>query len=169
MPGDVGYPRGMPQAMTTEDWRIVHLLSEDAADLERTAQELGWSAEQLRARVAELRARGVLGEISARVRPDAVGLPVTGFYVIRVAQNADTYEAVRRLLQDTDQVEEAHAVSGQYDWLVKVRAQSVEDLQHLLTAKFALMPGFVRAETLVVLSTACDYANVHAVTFPLEP
>ena len=36
---------------------------------------------------------------------DAVGLPVAAFYVIRVAQNVDTYEAVGRLLKDTDQVE----------------------------------------------------------------
>jgi DNA-binding Lrp family transcriptional regulator len=67
-----------------------------------------------------------------------------------------------------DQVEEAHAISGRYDWLVKVRAESVEELQHLLTTKLALLPGFVRAETLVALSTACDYTNVHAATFPLE-
>ena len=137
----------MPQRLSAEDWRIVHLLAEDAADLELISRELGWTIEETRARIASLRQRGVLGEIAARIRPEAVG----------------------RLLKDTDQVEEAHAVSGQYDWLVKVRAEGVEDLQQLLTAKFALMPGFVRAETLVVLSTACDYANVHAATYPLEP
>jgi Lrp/AsnC family transcriptional regulator, regulator for asnA, asnC and gidA len=158
----------MPQSLSTEDWRIVHLLAEEAGDLEQISRELGWTIEETRDRIASLRERGILGEIAARVRPEAVGLPVTAFYVIRVAQNMDTYEAVGRLLKATDQVEEAHAVSGQYDWLVKVRAASVEDLQHLLTAKFALMPGFVRAETLVVLSTACDYANVHAATYPLE-
>ena len=95
----------MPQRLSAEDWRIVHLLAEDAADLELISRELGWTIEETRARIASLRQRGVLGEIAARIRPEAVGLPVTAFYVIRVAQNADTYEAVGRLLKDTDQVE----------------------------------------------------------------
>ena len=158
----------MPQDITPDDWRVIHLLAEDAADLQRVARELGRTAEEVSAHVERLRERGVVSDITARVDPAAVGLPITGFYVLHVAQNADTYQGVERLLRDMDQVEEAHAVSGRYDWLVKVRAASVEELQQLLTTRLALLPGFVRAETLVVLSTACDYANVHAATFPLE-
>lgn len=158
----------MPQDLTSDDWRVIHLLAEDAADMPRVARELGRSAEEVSAHVERLRERGVVGEISARIDPGAIGLPITGFYVLHVAQNADAYQAIERLLRDMDQVEEAFAVSGRYDWLVKVRARSVEELQHLLTTRLALLPGFVRAETLVVLSTACDYTNVHAATFPLE-
>jgi DNA-binding Lrp family transcriptional regulator len=55
-----------------------------------------------------------------------------------------------------------------YDWLVKVRAATLEEFQHVLTTKLALLPGLVRAERVVVLSTACDHTNVHAATFPPE-
>lgn len=158
----------MSEALSSDDWRLIHLLAEDAADLPRLARELEWSVAEVSARIETLRERGVIGEVAARIRPAAVGLPVTGFYVLHVAQNADTYDALERMLRDIDQVEEAHAVSGRYDWLVKVRAASVEDLQRLLTGQLALLPGFVRAETLVVMSTACDYSNVHAATYPLE-
>lgn len=158
----------MPEALSPDDWRLIHLLSDDAADLPRLSRELGTTPQELAARIERLRDRGVISEIAARISPATVGLPVTGFYMLHVAQNADTYESVERMLRDIDQVEEAHAVSGRYDWLVKVRASSVEDLQHLLTDQLALLPGFVRAETLVVMSTACDYANVHAATYPLE-
>jgi DNA-binding Lrp family transcriptional regulator len=158
----------MREELSAEDWKLIHLLADDAADLAKLARELGRTVEEVTAHVETLRQRGVIADVTARINPSAVGLPVTGFYVLHVAQNADTYEAVERMLQDIDQVEEAHAVSGRYDWLVKVRAASVEDLQHLLTGQLALLPGFVRAETLVVMSTACDYANVHAATYPLE-
>lgn len=147
---------------------MLHLLANDASDLPRVARELERPLEAVRADIERLTAAGVIDAVNARISPAAVGLPVTGFYVLHVAQNADTYKAVERMLRDIDQVEEAHAVSGRYDWLVKVRAASVEDLQSLLTVKLALLPGFVRAETLVVLSTACDYPNVHAATYPLE-
>jgi DNA-binding Lrp family transcriptional regulator len=158
----------VPEDLTPDDWRVIHLLAEDAADLPRIARELGRTVEEVSAHAERLRERGVVTEITARINPGAIGLPITGFYVLQVAQNADTYEAIERLLRDMDQVEEAYAISGRYDWLVKVRAESVEELQHLLTTRLALLPGFVRAETLVVLSTACDYTNVHAATFPLE-
>ena len=158
----------MPHDLTPDDWRVIHLLAEDAGDLPRVARELERTVEEVSAHVERLREQGVVTEITARISPGAVGLPITAFYVLQVAQNADSYQAVERLLRDMDQVEEAHAVSGRCDWLVKVRAASVEELQQLLTTRLALLPGFVRAETLVVLSTACDYANVHAATFPLE-
>jgi DNA-binding Lrp family transcriptional regulator len=156
------------QELNAEDWRLVHLLAEDAADLARIARELGRSVEDVSAHAERLRERGIVSEITARINPPAVGLAVTGFYLLHVAQNAATYEAMEQMLRDIDQVEEAHALSGRYDWLVKVRATSVEDLQRLLTEQLALLPGFVRAETFVVLSTACDYSNVHAATYPLE-
>ncbi|MGC9221119.1 MAG: Lrp/AsnC family transcriptional regulator [Solirubrobacteraceae bacterium] len=158
----------MCQKLSAEDWRTIHLLGEDATDMDRVASELGCSPEDLRERIESLSARGVLSGVTATIRPEAVGLPVTGFYVLQVAQNADTYQSFERLLGDIDQVEEAHAISGRYDWLVKVRARSLEDLQRLLTGRLALLPGYIRAETLVVMKTACDYQNVHAATFPLE-
>lgn len=132
------------------------------------AEEVGVGPDELRARLASLRERGVLDGVLARIAPAAVGLPITAFYLLRVAQNEATYAGVEKLIRDIDQVEEAHAISGQFDWIVKVRAVDVDDLQRLLTQKLALLPGFVRAETMVVLSTACDQVNVHAATHPPE-
>ena len=159
----------MPAHLDPLDWRLLHLVGHDAGDLDRLAAELHCETAEVRRRLERLRADGVIGEVVARIAPEHVGLPVTAFYTLRVAQNQMTYEAVEKLIRDVDQVEEAHAVSGQYDWLVKVRAESVEDLQRLLTNRLALLPGFVRAETMVVLSTACDRVNVHAATHPAEP
>ena len=56
-----------------------------------------------------------------------------------MSQNAEDTEAFTALIRDIDQVEEAHTVSGQYDWLVKVRAQSVLDVQEILTHKIAVL------------------------------
>jgi DNA-binding Lrp family transcriptional regulator len=157
----------MPADLDSLDWKLIHVLTREAGDLARVADEVGCDEAEVSGRLFQLREKGVVGEVVARVAPATVGLPITAFYLLRVAQNEPTYEAVEKLLRDIDQVEEAHAVSGQFDWLVKVRAQSVDDLQRLLTQKLALLPGFVRAETMVVLTTACDHVNVHAATHPL--
>jgi Lrp/AsnC family transcriptional regulator, regulator for asnA, asnC and gidA len=158
----------VPAELDAFDWKLVHLMADDAGDLDGVADALGCPPAEVRRRLDRLRAQGVVEEVVARIAPERVGLPVTAFYSLRVAQNQATYEAVEKLIRDIDQVEEAHAVSGQYDWLVKVRAESVDDLQRVLTQKLAVLPGFLRAETMVVLSTACDRVNVHAATHPPE-
>jgi DNA-binding Lrp family transcriptional regulator len=145
------------------DQRLLHLLGQDAKALASIAQEVGLPIAGLEQRLHALIDRGVISEIAARIAPDQVGLPVTAFYFLRVSQNADDTEAFAVLVRDIAQVEEAHAVSGQYDWLVKVRAQSLTDVQDILTHKIAVLPGFVRGETMIVLSTSCDRVNVHAV------
>ena len=144
------------------DRRLINLLGQDAKALASIALELGLSIADVEQRLHMLIDRGVILEVAARIAPDRVGFPITAFYFLRVSQNAEDTEAFTALIRDLDQVEEAHAVSGQYDWLVKVRAQSVSDVQEILTRKIALLPGFVRGETMIVLSTACDRVNVHA-------
>jgi len=151
------------EKMDSLDRRLLNLLGQDAKALAAIAAELGVSISNVESRLHALIDRGVISEVAARIAPERVGLPITAFYFLRVSQNADDTEAFGSLVRDIEQVEEAHAVSGQYDWLVKVRAQSVAEVQDILTRRLALLPGFVRGETMIVLSTACDRVNVHAV------
>lgn len=155
--------------LDAHDWQLLHLLADDAgSNMERLAELCGLSQEQTSARVLALRKSGVIEGIHARVDPKKLGLPVTAFFMVRVAQTADAYEAIDRMIRDIDQVEEAHAVSGQFDWIVKVRAANPDDLRDLLTHKLSLLPGFVRAETMVVMSTSSEVVNVEALLHPRQ-
>ncbi|HEY5334058.1 MAG TPA: Lrp/AsnC family transcriptional regulator [Solirubrobacterales bacterium] len=148
------------------DQRLLHLLAEDASDLEAIGDALGVDQATVRKRTATLVERGLLSPPVARVDAAAAGLPVTAFFLLQVAQNAETYETIETMIRDVEQVEEAHAVSGRCDWIVKVRAESLVDVQQLLTRRLAILPGFVRAEALVVLNAACERINAPAVLFP---
>jgi len=151
------------------DWQLLHLLAEDAGvGLRELAQQVGLSESETAARVANLRRSGVIRGIHARIDPGLLGLPVTAFFMVRVAQTAEVYRAIDRMIRDIDQVEEAHTVSGQFDWIVKVRAASPDDLRDLLIHRLSLLPGFVRAETMVVMSTSCESVNVEALLHPRE-
>lgn len=155
--------------MDAHDWQILHLLAEDAGVAGAELAELvGLDESETAARVARLRESGVISGLHARVDPERLGLPVTAFFMIRVAQTSDAYEAIDRMIRDIDQVEEAHAVSGQFDWIVKARAAGPDDLRDLLTHRLSLLPGFVRAETMVVMSTACESVNVEALLHPRQ-
>ena len=149
------------------DWQLLNLLAEDAGvGLPELAELSGLAEAEVTARVQALRESGVVTGIHARVDPKRLGLPMTAFFMVRVAQTSDAYEAIDQMIRDIDQVEEAHALSGQFDWIVKVRAANPDDLRDLLTHKLSLLPGFVRAETMVVMSTSCESINVEALLHP---
>jgi len=154
--------------MTTEldelDRRLLHRLAEELpVDLVAVAGEVGTTADDAAQRLLRLRDAGVVRECVARIDPAAVGVGSTAFVLVRVAQNADNLPVIRQLLGDLEAVEEAHAVSGEFDWLLKVRAASLSELQDVVTGKLSLVPGFIRAQTCIVLDTACDFVNADRV------
>jgi DNA-binding Lrp family transcriptional regulator len=154
-------------ALDPIDWQLLSLMADAVAPaVASLATAAGISEADATTRIERLRESGVIASIQARVAPDRVGLPITAFFLVRVAQTEDSYQAIDHLIREFDQVQEAHAVSGQYDWIIKVRATDPEDLRNLLTRRLALLPGFVRAETLIVLSTALDAVNVEAASRP---
>ena len=154
--------------MTTElddlDRRLLHRLAEELPlDLAAVAREIGTTADDAAQRFLRLRGAGVVRECVARIDPAAVGIGCTAFLLVRVAQNADNLAAIRQLFGDLEAVEEAHAVSGDFDWLLKVRAASLSDLQDIVTGKLSLAPGFIRAQTCIVLESACEFVNADRV------
>lgn len=146
------------------DRRLLHRLAEELpVDLAAVAAEIGTTADDANQRFLRLRGSGVVRECVAKIDPAAVGVGCTAFLLVRVAQNADNLAAIRQLLGDMEAVEEAHAVGGEFDWLLKVRAASLADLQDIVTGKLSLVPGFIRAQTCIVLDTACDFVNADRV------
>jgi Lrp/AsnC family leucine-responsive transcriptional regulator len=146
------------------DRRLLHRVAEDLpVDLTAVAEQIGATVEDARERLDRLRERGVIRELVAQIDPASVGLGCTAFLLVRVAQNADNFDAVRQVLGDLEAVEEAHAVGGEFDWLLKVRAASLADLQDVVTRKLSLVPGFIRAQTCIVLDTACEFVNADRV------
>ena len=146
------------------DVRLLHRLAEETRpELTAVAGEIGTTVQDAEQRYDRLRARGAIREHVARIDPAAVGVPMTAFLLVRLVQNSGTYPAVSRMLRDLEAVEEAHAVSGDFDWLLKVRAASLAEVQALVTEKLSLVPGFLRAQTCLVMDTACDWVNADRV------
>ncbi|MDQ2674669.1 MAG: Lrp/AsnC family transcriptional regulator [Chloroflexota bacterium] len=151
-------------ALDDVDRRLLHRLAEDLRpDLAEVARDIGTSAEDAAARFDRLRAGGVIAECVAKLDPPSVGVGLTAFLMVRLAQTGDDYDVARRMFADLEAVEEAHAVSGEFDWVLKVRASSLAEIQHVVTQRLSFVPGFVRAQTWMVLDTACDTVNADRV------
>jgi Lrp/AsnC family leucine-responsive transcriptional regulator len=115
---------------------------------------VGLSAAAVHARVKNLERRGVITGFGARVDAEAVGLPVTAFLSVRVA-NGIIGDGVKDQLHMIDEIEECHSVAGAVDLLLKVRCTSPTHLESLIR-RVNTVPGVDRTDTTVVLTTVFD-------------
>jgi len=114
---------------------------------------LGLSAPAAAERVRKLTDGGVVRGFTAVLDPQAAGFPVLAFVAVTLeAQGARArfLDAVRR----HDLIQECHHVAGDDDFLLKVRARSLTELEGLLADELKGRLGIARTRTTIVLGTA---------------
>lgn len=133
------------------DRLIIARLTEDGRRSYREiAAEAGVATTTVHQRVKRLRADGVITGTRARVDWEAVGLPVTALVWVEGVSGralADVAEDLRAI----PQVQSCFAVTGEFDLLLTVRAESSGHLGQLLEEIRGHAPG--RSRTIVVLAT----------------
>jgi Lrp/AsnC family leucine-responsive transcriptional regulator len=55
-----------------------------------------------------------------------------------------------------DEVQECHHVTGEWNYMLKVRARDPEDLEAFITQRIKTIRGVLRAHPMIALSTAKD-------------
>jgi Lrp/AsnC family leucine-responsive transcriptional regulator len=144
-------------ALDDLDRRLLDLVQNNSrashADLGRA---VGLSTSAVQARLQRLKDEGVIQAYTARVDPAAVGLNLLAFVLVLVnhpRHEIRVLDAVKKL----PQVLECHHVTGDYSYLLKIRAPDTAALQDVLTG-LKNMPGVNRTLTLVALSTTKETA-----------
>lgn len=142
------------------DRQIVALLQRDCrlsyADL---GGRVGLSVSAVNERLKKLAARGVLRAFVAVVDAQAVGFGLCAFVQVLVDRPEQEGAFVARMTQ-TPEVQECHHVTGDYSYLLKIRARDTSHLETLLGDRVKSLPGVVRTQTIVVLSTPKESTEV---------
>lgn len=114
------------------DMKLLRLLS---ANADRTAQELTehvhLSVAAINKRIAKLKADGVIERYTVKLNPQKIGKPVVAYIMVVVTQFSDVEKFERLVKQELDIVE-CHAVTGEYDYLLKVYAKDILSLEEKL-------------------------------------
>jgi len=100
---------------------LVHLQEDAALTNQQLGERIGLSASQVSRRRQRLEEAGIVRGYRADIAPAAVGLTVTAF--VGVALEAHSRQNARRfrdLVRALAQVQEAHAMTGDMDYLLKV-------------------------------------------------
>ena len=134
------------------DRTILSILREDGRSAHAAiAKQVGLSAPAVGERVRKLEAAGVISGYQAVLEPNALGLAICAFVAITPQPRNPGAKLVENL-QNLPEIEELHAVAGNYSYLAKVRVASPEALDTFLDRLFVL-EGVERTQTTMVLKT----------------
>ena len=141
--------------LSDTDARLLAILQADGrrsyADL---GTDLGMAGPSAHERVKKLEARGVIRGYSADVNPSALGLGVLAFTWVTQAPgtvSADLMPAFEAI----PEIEECHHITGEADYLLKIRAADMEHLGRVVRQVQTTEHVFA-TETDVVFSTGFE-------------
>ncbi|HTS91284.1 MAG TPA: Lrp/AsnC family transcriptional regulator [Stellaceae bacterium] len=116
------------------------------------AKRAGISAPPCLRRVRALEEAGYIRGYHAEVNAHALGYGVTVFAQVGLASQAEhDLRAFEALIQSWPQVREAHMLSGEADFLLKIVAEDWDAFQRFLTTKLTAAPNVNHVKTALAL------------------
>jgi Lrp/AsnC family transcriptional regulator len=108
------------------DRKILAALQADASrSLDEIAREVGSSKTPVWNRIRKLREAGVIGQHTVVLDAEALGFEACFFVLIRTSEHeADWQAQFLKALQDRKEVQEAHRLAGDIDYILKVRVEN---------------------------------------------
>lgn len=108
------------------DRKILDQLQCDAAQsLDEIAVKVGSSRTPVWNRIRKLREGGVIGHQTVVLDAEALGFEACFFVLIRTSEHeADWQARFLKALQDRPEVQEAHRLAGDIDYILKVRVKN---------------------------------------------
>ena len=115
-------------------------------------EKVGLSASQCSRRRAALEQEGVIEGYHAALSPAALGLAVLAFVQVRLATHSpDNSRRFRELVDRTAEVQEAYALTGEADYLVKIAVPDLKALSRILNDVFLAHGSVAQVHSSVVL------------------
>ncbi|MCK0148715.1 Lrp/AsnC family transcriptional regulator [Marivita sp. S6314] len=104
---------------------LVELQTDAAQSLDDIARKVGSSKTPVWNRIRKMREAGIVGAQTVRLDADALGFEACFFVLIRTSEHeAEWQRAFLKALQDRPEVQEAHRLAGDIDYILKVRVKN---------------------------------------------
>ena len=136
--------------MDNIDKKILAIISEDASTPStEISKAVGLSLHATNKRIAKLKSEGIIRTYTVITNAKRVGKPIAAFLLIVMKYGEHINEFLSSIKEDRD-ILECYAVTGEYDYLLKIYASSVEDLERKLI-KIKRQKGVLRSHTMLTL------------------
>ena len=144
--------------MNTTDTKILNALQRDGRlSNQELAEQIGLSASQCSRRRAALEKSGVIEGYRAKLSANALGLDLVAFVEISLSRHSpELGVALGKLLNSLPEVQEAHALTGDADYLVKLIVPNLKSLSHILNDVLLGHESVLKVKSSVALTTLKD-------------
>ena len=135
------------------DMKILALLQKNARiTLTELAEQVGLSTTPVTERVRRLEREGVVCGYHARLNPHALGQSLLVFVELKLhSKSGNIFEDFRREVLRIPQIMECHLVSGEYDYLIKIRLPSMSAYRDMLGSILLQLPSAAESRSYVVM------------------
>ena len=104
---------------------LVELQTDAAQSLDDIARKVGSSKTPVWNRIRKMKEAGIIGAQTVQLDAEALGFEACFFVLIRTSEHdADWQRAFLKALQDRPEVQEAHRLAGDIDYILKVRVRN---------------------------------------------
>lgn len=134
----------------TDQQMIAELRRDGRASVMMLAARLGISRATVRARLERLRVQGEILGFTVLTRGDLADAPVRGLMMIGIEGRGT--ERIMARLAGLPQVSAVHSTNGRWDLIVELAAQSLAELDQVLS-RIRAFEGVMASETNLLLST----------------
>ena len=135
------------------DLKILKLLQQNARiPMTELAEKVGLSTTPVTERVKRLERDNIISGYHARLNPHAVGQSLLVFVEIKLrSKSGNIFEDFRREVTRIPQILECHLVSGEYDYLIKVRLPDMSAYRDMLGNILLQLPAAAESRSYVVM------------------
>lgn len=145
------------------DLHLLHLLQQDSRmTLGALAEEVCLSISQCSRRISRMEQEGVIQGYSLNLSAPALDLQITAFIFVSFEKKLmlSPAEAMAFLLT-RDEVIDCHTITGNYDFIVKVKVESMPALSHFLSRIVGSVEGIREIASHVVMDTLKEHGPLH--------
>lgn len=125
------------------------------------ANRVGLSESPCLRRVRRLETEGILKGCKAVLDQRALGLHIASYVQVNLDQRSEaSSEAFRKAVLNEPSIIECHALTGEYDYLLKVAACDLEEFGELTLHRILRFPGVTNIVSSVVLNTLKEHGEL---------
>lgn len=157
----------MPNAFEELDRFDRKILSQLASDgrisITELARRVGLSKSPTQARVKRLEETGVITGYRAMFDPIRMGLDHVAFVEVRLEDTREAaLKAFNAAVAKVPEVEQAHMMAANFDYLLKIRTRSMSDYRRVLAEEISTLPHVAGTSTFVAMQAVkeADVADV---------
>ena len=137
-----------------KDRRILDELMEDARkSVVDISNELEIPRATVQERIQKMKKNGLIRKFVAVPDYSQLGRPVTVFILVSFMPGTVSQRQLGEQISHLPRVEEVHLITGEWDIMLKVRAESMDELGKLVLDKLRAMKGVMRTVTCVCFNT----------------